>query len=473
MDRIENRTFKELKVGDSASIARKLTYKDIELFAIMSGDVNPAHVDAEFAKNDMFHQIIAHGMWGGALISTVLGTELPGPGAIYLAQSLRFKRPVCIGDTITVSVTVAEKFTDKNRITLECQATNQKGELVICGTAEVIAPAEKISRERVILPEVKLLERGRHYRRLIDATRGKAPIRTAIVHPVDCVSLQGAISAAQAKLIIPVFIGPEARIRAAAQQAHLDIASYEIISTEHSLAAGMLAVAFARERKVDALMQGSIHADELMQVVNTEEGLRSGRRMSHVSAIDVPSFPRPLFVTDALLNVYPTLEEKRDIVQNAIDMAHCLGLARPKVALLAAQEAVSGKLPSTLDAAVLCKMADRGQITGGDVDGPLEFGVALSPESAQSKGVVSVVAGQADIFLVPDIEVGSMLVEQLELLADAQVAGLVVGARVPVILTTRTDSALTRLGSCALALLMSQAQRTLEKASPLRQEIVA
>jgi len=459
MDRIENRTFDELRVGDSASIARTLTYRDIELFAIMSGDVNPAHVDEEFAKSDMFHRIIAHGMWGGALISTVLGTQLPGPGAIYLGQSLRFRRPVCLGDTITVTVRVAEKFAEKCRITLDCQATNQNGEIVISGTAEVIAPTEKISRERVTLPEVKLLQRGRHYRRLIDATRGRTPIRTAVVHPVDALSLLGAIDAARAHLIVPILVGPAAKIRAAAQQAQIDLSSCEIVNTEHSHAAAALAVTMARELKVDALMQGTLDAGELMPFVDAQQGLRTERRISHISALDVPSLPRPLFVTDAVLNIDPTLEEKRDIVQNAIDLAHALGIPRPKVALLSAQQNVSAKLPSTLDAAVLCKMADRGQITGAELDGPLEFDVAVSPEAAKGKKVVSPVAGRSDIFLVPGLEAGSMLVEQLEHLADAQVAGLVVGARIPIILVGRTDNTLARLGSCALALLLVHHKR--------------
>jgi phosphate acetyltransferase len=465
MDRIENRTFDELQVGDSASIARTLTYKDIELFAIMSGDVNPAHVDEEFARSDMFHRIIAHGMWGGALISTVLGTQLPGPGAVYLGQSLRFRRPVCLGDTITVTVRVAEKFAEKCRVTLDCQATNQRGELVISGTAEVIAPTEKISRERVTLPEVKLLQRGRHYRRLIDATHGRTPLRTAVVHPVDAPSLLGAIDAASAQLIVPILVGPAAKIRAAAQQAQIDLSSCEIVNTEHSHAAAALAVTMARELKVDALMQGALDAGELMHFVDAQQGLRTARRISHISALDVPSLPRPLFVTDAVLNIYPTLEEKRDIVQNAIDLAHALGIPRPKVALLSAQQNVSAKLPSTLDAAVLCKMADRGQITGAELDGPLEFDVAVSIEAARGKGVVSPVAGQSDIFLVPDLEAGSMLVGQLERLADAQVAGLVFGAKIPIILVSRTDSTLTRLGSCALALLLRHHKRELASAT--------
>jgi acyl dehydratase len=213
VDRIENRTFDELQVGDTASISRTLTQKDIELFAIMSGDVNPAHVDEEFAKSDMFHKIIAHGMWGGALISTVLGTQLPGPGAIYLGQSLRFRRPVGLGDSIVVTVKVSEKDEEKHRVTLDCQAVNQRGEVVISGTAEVIAPSEKISRERVTLPEVKLLEKGRHYRQLIDMSQGLYPILTAVVHPVETTSLLAAHEAAEANLIIPVLVGPEAKIR--------------------------------------------------------------------------------------------------------------------------------------------------------------------------------------------------------------------------------------------------------------------
>jgi phosphate acetyltransferase len=454
MDRIENRTFSELKVGDSASLVRTLSYKDIELFAIMSGDVNPAHVDEQFAKSDMFHRIIAHGMWGGALISTVLGTQLPGPGAIYVGQSLRFRRPVCLGDTVTVTVRVAEMAEEKHRVSLDCQAINQKGEVVISGTAEVVAPTEKISRERVTLPEVKLLERGRHHRQIIEKTRGLAPIRTAVVHPVDTVSLVAAVEAAKAGLIIPIFVGPLAKIRTAAQQAQLDLSEYELVSTEHSHAAAAQAVTMARELKVDALLKGSLHTDELMHFADSQQGLRTARRISHVSAVDVPSFPRLLFITDAAVNIYPTLEEKRDIVQNAVDLAHALGIAMPKVAILSAQETVSAKLSSTLDAAVLCKMADRGQIVGALLDGPLGFDVAVSPEAAKTQGVISAVAGQADIFVVPDLDAGNMLAEQLEHLADAQVAGIVVGARVPVIISDRTDNALARLSSCALALLL-------------------
>lgn len=452
MSRIENRTFSELQIGDSASIVRTLNQSDIELFAVMSGDVNPAHVDEEFAKSDMFHHVIAHGMWGGALISTVLGTQLPGPGAIYLGQSLRFKHPVALGDTITITVKVLEKFEEKKRVIFDCVATNQYGDVVISGTAEVIAPTAKISRERVTLPEVKLLNRGRHYRKLIEAANGLAPIRAAVVHPVDALSLLAAIEAAKAHLIVPLLIGPEPKIHAAAQQARLDLSDFEILHTAHSHAAAELAVAMARELHVEALMRGAIAADELMHFANSAPGLRTERRFSHVFAADVPSYPRPLFITDAALNIFPNLEEKRDIVQNVVDLLHALKIPVPKIAILSAQEAISPRLSSTLDAAVLCKMSERGQITGALLDGPLGFDVAISETAAKSKGISSPVAGHADAVLVPDLEAGSILVKQLRQLAEAQVAGLILGGRVPVILNSNQDDVIARLASCALAL---------------------
>lgn len=463
VDKVENRTFDELNIGDTASISRTLTQKDIELFAIMSGDVNPAHVDEEFAKSDIFHKIIAHGMWGGALISTVLGTQLPGPGAIYLAQSLRFRRPVGLGDTVVVSVKVSAKDEEKHRVTLDCQAVNQHGEVVISGTAEVIAPMEKISRERVPLPDVRLIEKGRHYRQLVDASQGLYPIVTAVVHPAEPTSLLAAFEAAEENLIIPVLVGPEQKIRAAAEKAQIDISQFDKEYTEHSHQAAERAVAMARERKVEALMKGSLPFDELMHFVDAGQGLRTGRRMSHVSDMEIPGFPRPLFITDTAVNVSPTVIDKRDIVQNAIDLAHALGMPEPKVAILSAQEIVTPRLPSSFDAAVLCKMADRGQITGGILDGPLGYDVAVSEAAAKSKKIVSPVAGKADILVVQDLEAGTMLVKQLEYMSDAQSAGIVVGSRVPVIMSTRTDHKMARLGSSALALLLvrsEQAQRS-------------
>ena len=461
MPRIENKTFDEIRLGDTASLVRTLTHKDIEVFAIMSGDVNPAHVDESFAKSDMFHKVVAHGMWGASLISTVLGTELPGPGTIYIDQSLHFRRPVGLGDTITVSVKVVKKIEETHRVILECRAANQHGKEVITGTAEVIAPTEKISRAQVVLREIELREKGHRYRQLIEMTKGLDPIRTAVVHPVDTPSLLGAVQAARSRLIIPVLVGPEDKIRAAAEQARIDLSSYEIVSTEHSDAAARAAVAMARSGRAEALMKGALHTDELMHaVLDHERGLRTARRMSHVFVIDAPGYPRPLFVTDAAINIYPTLADKHDIVQNAIDLAHALGIAQPRVAILSAVEMVTESIRSTLDAAALCKMADRGQITGGILDGPLAFDNAVSEEAAKTKGIVSPVAGRADILVVPDLEAGNMLAKQLEYLAEAEVAGIVLGARVPIILTSRADKTLARLGSCAIALLLARHAKT-------------
>jgi phosphate acetyltransferase/phosphate butyryltransferase len=466
MDYIENRTFDEIELGDSASLSRTLTTKDIQLFAVMSGDISPIHVDEEYARSDMFHKIIAHGMWGGALISTVLGTMLPGPGAIYLGQTLRFRRPVAPGDTIKVSVTATAKDEEKHRITFDCECTNQAGEVVISGSAEILAPTEKVKRLRVIMPEVSLHDHGARYRQLIALTQGLKPIRTAVVHPVDRNALLGAVEAAQAGLIIPILVGPEAKIRSVAQAEGLDLSAYRLIPTEHSHAAAAKAVALARAGEVEALMKGSLHTGELMQaVVARETGLRTHRRMSHVAAVDVPTYPRPLFITDAAINIYPSLEDKRDIVQNAIDLARVLGIETPKVAILSTIETVSPRLRSSLEAAALCKMADRGQINGGLVDGPLAFDDAVSAEAAQAKDIVSPVAGQADILVVPDLESGTMLTKQLEYLAEAEAADIVVGARVPIVLATLADTSLTRQASCAMALLLVRHKEKMELTS--------
>ena len=296
--------------------------------------------------------------------------------------------------------------------------------------------------------------RGRYYQQLLAQCRGLPPLKTAVVHPVDALSLTGAIEAAKAGLIEPVLVGPEHKIRAAA--AGVDISPYTLFATEHSHAAAAKAVELARDHAVEAIMKGSLHTDELMHAVIGEPAIHTDRRMSHVFVIDVPSHPRPLYVTDAAINIYPTLDEKRDIVQNAIDLAHALGIAQPKVAILSAVETVTEKIKSTIDAAALCKMADRGQITGGVLDGPLAFDNAISAEAAAAKGIVSPVAGQADIFVVPDLDAGNMLAKQLEYLADAEMAGVVLGARVPIMLTSRADKTPARLSSCAVALLKAR-----------------
>lgn len=282
------------------------------------------------------------------------------------------------------------------------------------------------------------------------------PLATAVVHPCDAASLEGVLEAAAAGLIVPVLVGPAVKIAAAAAQGGLDLSGLRIVDVPHSHAAAARAVELVQRGEAAMLMKGSLHTDELMQqVVSATSGLRTVRRMSHAFLMDVPSYPRPLIITDAAINVCPSLEEKRDIVQNAVDLAHVLGIVLPRVAILSAVETVTPRLPSTIDAAALCKMADRRQITGAQVDGPLAFDNAISPQAARDKGIRSEVAGRADILVVPDLETGNMLVKQLTFLAGAEAAGVVLGARVPVVLTSRADDGGSRVASCALARLMA------------------
>jgi phosphotransacetylase/acyl dehydratase len=453
---IENRTFDEMIVGETASLSHTVTQRDIDLFAAATGDVNPAHVDPVYAETDMFHHIIIHGMWGAGLISAVLGTRLPGPGTIYLGQELRFLHPVSIGDTMTAKVTVREKKPAKGDVTLDCVCTNQRGETVITGTAHTRAPTVKVRRPQVALPYVSI---GRHdgMRAVLVRAANGAAVTTAVVHPVDSASLLAAVDAASAGLIVPVLIGPAARIQAVAGAVGVDISGLRLIDAPDSCAAAAQAVAHARKGDVALLMKGDLHTEELMHaVVDSETGLRTARRISHIYLMDVPDYSRLLLITDAAINIAPTLQEKVSIVQNAIDLAHMLGIVQPRVAILAAVETVSGKMRSTIDAAALCKMADRGQITGGLLDGPLAFDNAINEAAAAEKGIISPVAGRADILVVPDLEAGNILAKQLSFLAGAEAAGVVLGARVPIILASRADSASTRMASCALAVLMAR-----------------
>jgi phosphate acetyltransferase len=292
------------------------------------------------------------------------------------------------------------------------------------------------------------------YESLIRACRSLPPIRTAVVHPCDESSLEAAAAAAIGKLIEPVLVGPETRIREVAAKLGIDITNLKLINAPHSHAAAALAVGLARSGSVGALMKGSLHTDELLaEVVRADTGIRTARRISHVFVMDVPTYPKPLFITDAAVNLFPTLEEKVDIVQNAIDLTRALGLKMPKVAILSAVETITSKIPSTIDAAALCKMADRGQITGALLDGPLALDNAISRDAAAAKSIRSMVAGDADILLVPSLEAGNMLVKELTFLANADAAGIVLGAKVPIILTSRADSVRARLASCAVVAL--------------------
>ncbi|PBN42264.1 bifunctional enoyl-CoA hydratase/phosphate acetyltransferase [Sphingobium sp. D43FB] len=456
VDMIENRIFDEIAVGETASVTRVLGERDIQLFALVSGDVNPAHLDAEFAAGELFGRVIAHGLWGGGLISAVLGTQLPGPGTIYLTQNLRFHRPVSLGDTIIASVTVREKR-DHTIVLFDCRCVNQSGEEVISGEAEVKAPTEKVRRPRMALPDVRISDHD-GYRRLIEQTSGGEPATTAVVHPCSVSAILAAVEAAEAGLIVPILVGPQARVRKAAEEAGKDIAAFRIVDVPHSHAAAARSVELVRAGEARLLMKGSLHTDELMgAVVSSATGLRTERRLSHAYVMDVPGHPTPLIITDAAINIEPSLEDKADIIRNAIDLAHVIGIACPKVAILSAVETVNPAIRSTIDAAALCKMADRGQISGGVLDGPLAFDNAISEKAAKEKGIVSPVAGRAEILVVPNLEAGNMLAKQLTFLGGADAAGVVLGARVPIILTSRSDSLRTSLASCAVAVLLARA----------------
>lgn len=456
---IENITYDELTIGQSARLVRTLALSDIQAFAAVSGDYNPTHVDAEYAVQTLFHGVVAHGMWGASLISSLLGTQFPGAGTVYIDQSLHFSLPVRVGDTLTVVVTVMTKDDASKRVTLDCQVVNQKGETVLSGTAVVLAPTQKVRRPAINIAQPRTFDPAARLDALLSSVSHLSAVRCGVVHPCDPESLRGALNAAHFGLIYPVLIAPEAKLRATAEAAGLDLNGFEIVPVEHSVAAAQRAAEMAANGEVEALMKGSLHTDELMSAVVTTRALRTKRRLSHVFRFDVPMYDKPLLITDAAINIKPTLEEKADIIQNAITLSHALGNECPLVAILSAVETVNIKMQSTLDAAALCKMADRGQITGGLVDGPLAFDNAVSVEAAQTKHIVSSVAGRADILVVPNLEAGNMVAKQLQYLAGADSAGIVLGARVPIILTSRADSVRTRLASAAVLKLLARAQQ--------------
>lgn len=455
---MRNQTYDELQIGQSARLVRTLTREDVQAFAFVSGDVNPAHLDEEYAQGTRFHGVIAHGMWGGALISSLLGTEFPGPGTIYLEQTLRFARPVHIGDTLTVVLTVTEMDEESGRVKLGCEALNQRGEAVITGMATVLAPRHKIERPRPTLPAMHLFDPKARLDAWVNGLQlPNGPLPCAVVHPCDAESLKGAVLAAQRGLIEPWLVGPEAKILAQAEQLGLSLKGMRIEAQPHSHAAAEHAAALAADGQVAMLMKGSLPTDELMHAVLTRSALHTERRVSHVYRFDIPTYPKPLLLSDAAINIAPDLQAKADIVRNSIALARALGLERPKVALLSALETVTEKIASTLDAAALCKMAERGQIVGGQLDGPLAFDNAISVEAARIKGIASPVAGEADVLVTPDLESGTMLAKLLEYMAGASSCGVVMGARVPIALTSRADSAQARMASAALAAVAAQA----------------
>lgn len=453
MEYLENRTFDEMNVGDTASLTRTLTEKDIQVFAIMSGDINPAHVDVEYAQSEMFHKIIGHGMWGGALISTVLGTQLPGPGTIYISQTLRFKKPVAIGDTLTVTVTVAEKKEEKNRVLFSCECRNQKDEVVMEGQAEVIAPTKKIRRPKAVLPEISLRRTHSLFEPYLIRAKEIGAVRAGIIYPVRAQIIEAVYHAHAAGLIDPILIGPKEHIEAAASEARIDISKFELINVEHSISAINKAITLAREGRVGLLVRGAATREDLLHAMQRhEKGILTDHYLSYALVLDVPTYHKALILTDTLVNIEPNLDVKRVITQNAIDFAQALQIDEPKIAVLAGVDTVNNSMRSTVDAAALCKMAERGQIRGAIIDGPLTFDNVISVEVARSKGIESEVIGDADILVVPNVETGNILAKQLAYLAESRNAGLVLGGKVPVLMSHINDIYLSTV-SCALAIL--------------------
>jgi phosphate acetyltransferase len=456
---MSNVTFDENEPGASADLTRTLSQTDIQVLALVSGDVDPFHVKANGDANSRRDADTIEAAGAEALVAAVLGTKLPGPGMKILRENLEFLGQSSVGDKLTATVTAREKHRRGAEVVFDCNCVNEAGEQLVTGTVTVSAPTKRIAYDEVAPPEL-VLRRGDKFAPIFKACEKLPPVTCAVVHPCDRDSLLGPIESAKRGLIVPILVGPEEKIRAVATVEGVDLAPYRVVPVDHSHAAAAKAVEMARAGEVEALMKGSLHTDELLgAVVPSATGLRTARRISHVFVMDVPSYPKLLLITDVAVNIYPKLKEKVDIVQNAIDLAQVLGIKTPKVAILSAVETVNPDIESTLEAAALCKMADRGQITGGILDGPLAFDNAISVEAAKTKKIASPVAGQADILLVPDLEAGNMLAKQLCYLAGADAAGIVLGARVPIVLTSRADSVRTRLASTAVMALVADARR--------------
>jgi len=464
-----NRLFSELAVGDNASVTRVVTPDDLYVFARVSGNFNPANLPAAEgggAAGNSADRAAAPSMWIGSLFSSVLGNMLPGPGTLYQSQTLQFRERAHVGDTLNVSVRVRE-LAPPATVVLDTRI-ERGGTLVADGVAEVIAPTERLVADEATLPHLTV-QRHRHMQRLLEACHALPPMPTAVVAPEEENALMGALAGREKNLIIPILIGNEAKIREIAATHGKDLTGITIEDQPDHSASAARAVALVLEGGATAVMKGHLHTDELLRhVVKSQGGLRIGRRISHVFVMDAPSLPELVLVSDAAINIAPTLEDKVDIVQNAIELGIALGISKPKVGVLSAVETVNPKIPSTLDAAILSKMSERGQIRGGIVDGPLAMDNALSLEAAKTKGLTSLVAGRADIFIVPNLEAGNILAKELTYAAQAEGAGLVLGARVPVLLTSRADDERARLFSCAVAVLYAHWQATGKSAVPAR-----
>jgi phosphotransacetylase len=453
---VESKTYDEISVGDTARTEHVLTADDAMAFASISGFRSVLDSEERVERAGGMPPT-GPNMWCASLISGLFSMNIPGPGCTLTNVSLSFHDRIRVGDLIFVKVQVRAKDDATKSVQFDCEASNSAGKRIFSGTAHVIPPEAKLRWSTLPVPQLIVNDPYRCYHGLIARATSKPPVRTAIVWPCDEVSLGGAIQACKDKLIVPVLVGAEAEIRSLAGTMQLDLDSIRIVDIDNNHTAAVRAVEMARKGEVQMLMKGSLHTDVLMSaVVSREGGLRTGRRISHVFAMDVPSYHKTLYVTDAAINIQPDLETKMDILRNAIDMMLTLEVEKPKVAILSAVESVNPAIPSTLDAAALCKMADRGQIAGAIVDGPLAFDNAISLDAARIKKITSPVAGDPDLLMVPNLEAGNILFKQLQYLAGALAAGVVIGAKVPIVLTSRADGELARMASCALGVLLAK-----------------
>lgn len=447
-----NRTFAELRIGDTAEIRRLITPDDLYSFAAVSGNFNPMHLPDHDGDGDGRADNVAPGMFLASLFSAVLGTRLPGPGTLYRQQTLAFHDRAHAGDEVICRVEVTDKTADGS-VTLSTRLHRIGDDaLLLDGAAVVTAPQRKFERNDIEVPGL-IVERHRNFDALIDRARALPAIPTAVVCPDDENALGGALRAAEESIITPILIGRADAIRATAAAMGETLEGIEIVDIAGDAEAAAEACRLVHAGRAAAVMKGHLHTDDLLRpMLDKATGLRIGRRLTHVFVMDVPGRPEPVFVTDAAINIAPDLETKMDIVQNAIDLATGIGM-EARVGVLSAVETVNPAIQSSIDAALLSKMAERGQITGGAVDGPLAMDNAVDIGAARTKGLRGNVAGRANILVVPGIDAGNMLAKQLSFISHAEGAGLVLGAKVPVILNSRSDSAASRLASCAIAAL--------------------
>lgn len=436
---LENKTLDEIAVGETVSYERTVSLADLRARAAALGDVD---VGAPSRAGESSAGIVT------ALLSSLVEWRLPGPGSVIRSVSVRLHRVIPIDAPITARLVVRETQPDLGVVLLEGQCTDASGVLLAEATFEVIAPRSKVRRE---LPEHRLDD-------LVDRCAGLPPMLTAVVHPCSVDALLGAVEAHADRLIQPVLFGPLEELKRIAERARVDLALYHVVATLDAEDSAAKAAAAAGAGEVQAVMKGSLHSDVLLRnILGREAKAHAGRLLSHCALVSVPTYARRFVISDAALNIAPDTNQKREICQNAIGFARALGIPVPKVAVLAAVETVHTKMPATLDGAILAKMADRGQISGGIVDGPLDLDAAVDAEAAQIKQIASPVAGNADVLIAPNIEAGNMVYKDLTFMANSQAAGLVVGAKVPVILTSRADSTANRRFSAAAAVLYGAA----------------